>query len=367
MAWGTLRAALDLLLGSEQRQVEFEFYGGEPLLAFPLLRRGVAYAEARCPPRLRLRFGVTTNGLLLDERRAGFLARHRVRTSLSFDGLPAAQDQRDPGTFARLDRTVDRLRRRHPRFFGKHLEVGLTLTAANLTTLADSVEYFFGKGLRTIHLNPRLTPDPDWRPGSIDELDRQLSRVYRSSRRLYERTGRVPLVLFRKAGRPARTRTQDGLVCGASSGLALTVDVDGQVTGCVLFAGSYRSTSWTRLQPRLPALQIGRLGEPEFTARLAAYPERARKSGLLIRPPEAHSFYDKCSECRYRPRCHVCPAAIGSGDGDANRVPDLFCAYTRVALKYRDRFPRQPTDADLPLLRARLAKVLREILAHDRL
>jgi len=150
MAWGMLRAALDLLLGSEQRQVELEFYGGEPLLAFPLLRRGVAYAKARCPPRLRLRFGVTTNGLLLDERRAGFLARHRVRTSLSFDGLPAAQDQRAPGSFARLDRTLDRLRRRHPRFFARHLEVGLTLTAANLTTLADSVEYFFGKELRTI-------------------------------------------------------------------------------------------------------------------------------------------------------------------------------------------------------------------------
>jgi sulfatase maturation enzyme AslB (radical SAM superfamily) len=366
MTWGTLRAALDLLLGSQQRQVELEFYGGEPLLAFPLLRRGIAYAKARCPPRLHLGFGVTTNGLLLDERRAAFLARHRVRTSLSFDGLPAAQDQRAPGTFTRLDRTLDRLRQRHPGFFGEHLEVGLTLTAANLTTLADSVEYFFAKGLRTIHLNPRLTPDPDWRPDSIHELDRQLARVYRSSRRLYERTGRVPLVLFRKVGRPTRNQAHGGRMCGAGSGRALTVDVDGQVTGCVLFAGSYLSTSWTRLQPGLPALQIGHLGDPEFAARLAAYPERARESGLLVRPPAACSSYGRCSECRHRPRCHVCPASIGSGDGDANRVPDLFCAYTRVALKYRDRFPRQPADADLRLLRARLPKLSGDTLAHDR-
>jgi len=362
MPWGTLRPALDLLLGSAQREAELEFYGGEPLLAFPLLQRAVVYAEARRPPGLRLRCGVTTNGLLLDQRRSAFLARHRVRTSLSFDGLPAAQDQRSPGSFARLDRTLDRLRLRHPRFFGKHVEVGLTLTAANLTMLADSVEYFFGKRLRTIHLNPRLTPDPDWRPDSIDELDRQLARVYRSSRRLYERTGQVPLVLFRKAGRPARNQTQEGRMCGAGSGLALSVDVDGQVTGCVLFAGSYRSESWNRLKPGLAALQIGRLGDPAFGVQLAAYPERARESGLLVRPPGAHSSYGRCSECRYRHRCHVCPASIGSGDGDPTRVPDVFCAYTSVALKYRDRFPRQPAKGDFRLP-GPLPRILRDILS----
>ena len=361
MEWPILKAALDLLLGSQQREVRLEFYGGEPLLVFPLLCRGVAYAKARCPSRLRLRFGVTTNGLLLNERRAGFLARHRVRTSLSFDGLPAAQGQRAPGSFGRLDRTLSRLRRCHPRFFEKDLEVGLTLTAANLATLADSVEYFFGKRLRTIHLNPRLTPDPDWGADSIDELDRQLSRVSRSSRRLYERTGRVPLALFRKAGRPARTQTQEG-VCGAGSGLTLTVDVDGQATGCVLFAGSYRSPSWTRLQPGLAALQIGRLGDPAFAGRLAAYPERARESGLLVRPPGAHSSYGWCSECRCRRRCDVCPAFIGCGDGDADRVPDLFCAYTRVALKYRDRFPRQPAKGVFQLP-GPLPRILRDILS----
>jgi len=176
MPWGTLRAALDLLLDPRQSEAELEFYGGEPLLAFPLLRRGVAYAEARRPPRLRLRFGVTTNGLLLDERRTTFLVRHRIQLSLSFDGLPAAQDLRAPGSFTCLDRTLDRLRERHPRFFRESVRVGLTVTAANLTTLANSVDYFLDKGVRTLYLNPRLTPDPDWRVEHIDELDLQLSR-----------------------------------------------------------------------------------------------------------------------------------------------------------------------------------------------
>jgi hypothetical protein len=214
------------------------------------------------------------------------------------------------------------------------------MTAANLMTLADSVDYFLDKGVRTLYLNPRLTPDPDWRVERIDEMDRQLSRVYRSSRRLYERTGRVPLVLFRKGGAPSRV--QEDHICGAGTGRNLTVDVDGQVTGCVLFAGSYRSTAWTRLLRGMDVLQIGRLGEPAFPARLAAYPDKARGSGLLVRPPGAHSSYGACSECRYHRRCDMCPAAIGSGADDPARIPDLLCAFTRLALKHSDRFPRQP-------------------------
>jgi sulfatase maturation enzyme AslB (radical SAM superfamily) len=362
MAWGTLRAALDLLLDSRQRKAEVEFYGGEPLLAFPVLRRGVAYAKARRPARLRLRFGVTTNGLLLDERRADFLARHRIRLSLSFDGLPAAQDRRAPGSFTRLDRTLDRLHARHPGFFRESVEVGLTVTAANLTTLADSVDYFLDKEIRTVHLNPRFTPDPDWRTDDIDELDRQLSRVYRSSRRLYARTGRVPVVLFRKNGPPSRARGDKGRVCGAGTGRSLVIDVDGQATGCVLFASSYRSTPGTRLLPAMDTLRIGRLHDPAFAARLAEYPDRARKSGLLVRPPGAFSSYDVCRECRWRWRCDMCPAAIGSGADGHGRIPDLLCAFTRVALKYCDRFPRQPLSVDLQFLKRPVPKALQKIL-----
>jgi sulfatase maturation enzyme AslB (radical SAM superfamily) len=303
---------------------------------------------------------VGTNGLLLDPRRSAFLARYGIRTSLSFDVLPVSQDQSAPGTFARLDATLDHLRQCHPRFFDKHLEVGLTLTAGNLQWLAGSVAYFLAKGVRTVHLNPRLTPDPEWRAVHFDEMDRQLARVYRLSRLVYDHSGRVPLVLFRKQGPRQRTRPRLDRGCGAATGRTLTVDVDGLATGCVLFASSYQATAWPRLQHGRAVLEIGSVTEPGFPRRLERYPQRALESGLLVRPQGAGSSYGQCSECRYRWHCGVCPATIAPSHDGQGGVPDLFCAFTRTALKYRDRFPRQPAKPGIPFVRT-AAKLLRQL------
>ena len=105
MGWETLRRAVDLLLGSRRRDLELWFGGGEPLLEFPLLRRAVGYAEAACPPAKRLRFGLSTNGLLLDDDRADFLAAHRFSMQAQLRRSPARPRLCEPrGASARSTR-----------------------------------------------------------------------------------------------------------------------------------------------------------------------------------------------------------------------------------------------------------------------
>jgi uncharacterized protein len=101
LAWDRLRGALDLLLLSRCPEVEVLFLGGEPLLEFALIQQAVAYVEATRPPK-NVRYTLITNGTLLREEQARFLARHRVAVQLSFDGVPAAQGRRGHGTFAVL-------------------------------------------------------------------------------------------------------------------------------------------------------------------------------------------------------------------------------------------------------------------------
>jgi len=139
MRWETLRAAVDLLLGSRWDDLALWFGGGEPLLEFPNVRRAVEYAESACPARRSLHFGLSTNGLLLGDGCADFLAAHRVSTQISFDGLPAAQDRRAPGSFGPLDARLRHLRRRHPRWFAEELEVAITVTGGNVAVLAGGV------------------------------------------------------------------------------------------------------------------------------------------------------------------------------------------------------------------------------------
>ncbi|MCM5557051.1 radical SAM protein [Pleomorphomonas sp. JP5] len=77
--------------GSALEEVCIAFYGGEPMLAFDLIERGVAFARAEAGGK-RLRFSTTTNGTLLDADKAGFLAEHGFSVLVSIDGPKGVHD-----------------------------------------------------------------------------------------------------------------------------------------------------------------------------------------------------------------------------------------------------------------------------------
>jgi sulfatase maturation enzyme AslB (radical SAM superfamily) len=340
----TLKRAVDLLLSSRQRDRLLWFTGGEPLLEFPSLRRAVSYAKAASPAARRVRFGLSTNGLLLDDERGDFLAAHRVSTQISFDGVAAAQDHRGAGSFDRLDACLRRLRRRHPSFFAERVEVAMTVTGANLRVLAESVDCFLDRGVQTVHLAPRVTPDADWTDGDCLELARQLGRVYEASLCHHRRTGQVPVVLLRRGGTVGAMAPADERLCGLGAGRSLAVDVDGSVAGCVMLAESYQTFSTPLLRERVPALRLGALHDPGLSERLDALPAAVAAAGLFDGRSRKHSRFGRCRVCPHRRRCTICPVSIGRipGNTDPDRVPDLACAFNRIALEYRARFPPAP-------------------------
>lgn len=77
--------------GSALDEISIAFYGGEPMLAFDLIERGVAFARAEAGGK-RLRFSTTTNGTLIDGEKAGFLAEHRFSVLVSIDGPKGVHD-----------------------------------------------------------------------------------------------------------------------------------------------------------------------------------------------------------------------------------------------------------------------------------
>ena len=193
-----LRRAADLLLESRSPEGELAFYGGEPLLEFPRIREAVRYVEKATPPGKRIRFSLSTNGTLLDDRIAAFLSDHRVETQISFDGVPAAQRLRGVGTFARLDRLLDRLSRRFPSFLREDVAIAITPTVRALPYLARSVRYFLDKRVTTIHMAPPTTHDLDWTPGTVKEIERQFEQIREVCSRHFRREATIPLTLLRR-------------------------------------------------------------------------------------------------------------------------------------------------------------------------
>jgi uncharacterized protein len=114
-------AAVDDFLATsvETDRPQISFYGGEPLLAMPLIDQVVQYVRQQ-PGGHRLGFGISTNGLCLDDPHAAALIHHEGMTlQVSIDG-PAALHDRDRRTIinepthARIEANLTRLLRAEP-------------------------------------------------------------------------------------------------------------------------------------------------------------------------------------------------------------------------------------------------------------
>lgn len=91
--------AVDWLLGhaGNSKKIYISFFGGEPFLNFPLIKKVVAYARERVGALDKVvTFNITTNATLLDEEMILFLREYDVHVLVSMDGPREIQDQQRP-------------------------------------------------------------------------------------------------------------------------------------------------------------------------------------------------------------------------------------------------------------------------------
>lgn len=85
-----------------------DFYGGEPLLNFSLIKKTIEYCHTiRDAKKINFNFLLATNGTLLTKDKADFLLKHNVDIAVSIDGPRKIQDAQRPfadgsGSFNRV-------------------------------------------------------------------------------------------------------------------------------------------------------------------------------------------------------------------------------------------------------------------------
>ena len=359
MAWPVARAGADLALSLPGSGTELTFYGGEPLLEFELMRRVVDHTEDARDPSEKVKYWVVTNGTLITDEIADFLAGHDFKVILSFDGVREAQDHRGEGTFETLDGVLDSLRERHPRYFKRAVELSVTVPPTAVPFIGRSIDYLLQKGVGEIALTPVMTPGPGWDDDRLSEFERQFDRILESSLRHLDRTREVPLLLYRgerelslpsteSRGRSLPSTESRGM-CEIVNSNSWAVDVDGTVSGCTLFAPSIQAYDSGLLQACRPTLVLGRVADPDLGERLAAFSRSVTDLPLFSEKEKKYSSYRRCSDCRFFAVCVTCPASIGFAEGntDPHRVPDYYCAFNYTSLASRDGFPVQPTDREV--------------------
>ncbi|NLA85165.1 MAG: thioether cross-link-forming SCIFF peptide maturase [Clostridiales bacterium] len=92
----TGKKALDFLIqhSGNRRNLEVDFFGGEPLMNFPVVRELVEYGRKQEKKyNKKFRFTITTNGLLLNEDILEYINKEFVNVVVSIDGRPEVHDR----------------------------------------------------------------------------------------------------------------------------------------------------------------------------------------------------------------------------------------------------------------------------------
>lgn len=92
----TAKKAIDMLiqLSGSRHNLEVDFFGGEPLMNFEMVKETVTYARAlEQPHNKKFRFTITTNGLLLTDDKIEYINKEMKNCVLSIDGRKEVNDR----------------------------------------------------------------------------------------------------------------------------------------------------------------------------------------------------------------------------------------------------------------------------------
>ena len=237
------KAAIDFLIDRSQgrRNLELDFFGGEPLMNFDVVKETVEYARALEDKHGKVfRFTMTTNGILLNDEIAAYLNREMNNVVLSLDGRREVNDAMRPNAGGRG--SYDAIVPKYQRFVeirgGRDYYVRGTFTKNNLDFTED-VLHMAALGFDQVSVEP-VVSDPSL-PFSIREED--LPRVFEeydrlalavlAKKRAGERFNFFHFMLDLDQGPCAIKRLRG---CGCGNEYA-AVDPEGDVYPCHQFVG----------------------------------------------------------------------------------------------------------------------------------
>ena len=136
MSFEVGKRALDFLIenSGHRTNLEVDFFGGEPLMNWDVVKQLVAYARTQEEPNhKKFRFTLTTNGMLIDDDVIDFANREMSNVVLSLDGRKEIHDRLrvDYAGKGSYDRIVPRFRKLVASRGGKNYYMRGTFTHAN--------------------------------------------------------------------------------------------------------------------------------------------------------------------------------------------------------------------------------------------
>lgn len=152
--------AIDYLIANSgfRRNLEIDFFGGEPLMNFEVVKKLVDYGrEQEKLFNKNIRFTITTNGLLLDDEKTEYINQTMDNVILSIDGRPEVNDNMRKTVNG--SPTYDVITKNYLNFVKKReglYYVRGTFTRNNLD-FAKDIEHLVNLGFSNVSVEPVVT------------------------------------------------------------------------------------------------------------------------------------------------------------------------------------------------------------------
>ena len=173
MSFETGKRALDFLIENSgtRRNLEVDFFGGEPLMNWQVVKDLVLYARSiEKEHKKNFRFTLTTNGMLIDDDVIDFSNKEMSNVVLSLDGRKEIHDRFRVDYEGRgsWDRIVPKFQELVKSRGGKNYYMRGTFTHANPDFLED-IKVMLDLGFDELSMEPVVCKDTD--PSALTEED----------------------------------------------------------------------------------------------------------------------------------------------------------------------------------------------------
>ena len=165
MSFEVGKKALDFLVANSGNRVnlEVDFFGGEPLMNWDVVKQLVAYGRSlEKPNNKKFRFTLTTNGVLLNDEVMEFVNKEMSNVVLSLDGRKEVNDRMRPFRTGKgsYDLIVPKFQKLAESRNQTNYYIRGTFTRNNLD-FSEDVKHFADLGFKQMSIEPVVGPEED--------------------------------------------------------------------------------------------------------------------------------------------------------------------------------------------------------------